>query len=122
MELAAQRLTQNSTYQGVGTVEYLYNAVTNDHYFLELNPRLQVEHPVTEGSTDTNLPATQLQVAMGTPLHNIPEVRRLYGQPDAYGTDPIHFLEDWYVDIATRDYQKRREVQQRATTLFCKII
>lgn len=43
MELAAQRLTQNIGYQGAGTVEYLYNAATNKYFFLELNPRLQVE-------------------------------------------------------------------------------
>mmetsp|Transcript_13003 Transcript_13003/g.28230 ORF Transcript_13003/g.28230 Transcript_13003/m.28230 type:complete len:2095 (-) Transcript_13003:158-6442(-) len=99
MELAAQRLTQNIGYQGAGTVEYLYNAATNDYYFLELNPRLQVEHPVTEGITGTNLPATQLQVAMGIPLHNMPEIRKLYGRPDVLGTDNIDFLEERYVDM-----------------------
>ncbi|KAL7551919.1 hypothetical protein ACHAWF_015126 [Thalassiosira exigua] len=99
MELAAQRLTQNIGYQGAGTVEYLYNADTDEYYFLELNPRLQVEHPVTEGITGANLPATQLQVAMGIPLYNIPEVRKLYGRPDAYGTDPVDFLEERYRDI-----------------------
>lgn len=62
MELAAQRLTQSIGYIGAGTVEYLYNAADNKFYFLELNPRLQVEHPVTEGLTGVNLPATQLQV------------------------------------------------------------
>jgi acetyl-CoA carboxylase/biotin carboxylase 1 len=62
MELAAQRLTQTIGYIGAGTVEYLYNAADNKFYFLELNPRLQVEHPVTEGLTGVNLPATQLQV------------------------------------------------------------
>jgi acetyl-CoA carboxylase / biotin carboxylase 1 len=94
MEKAAQRLTQSIGYIGAGTVEYLYNAATDKYFFLELNPRLQVEHPVTEGITLVNLPATQLQVAMGIPLNNIPEIRRMYGKEDVYGTDKIDFLED----------------------------
>jgi len=99
MELAAQRLTQSIGYQGAGTVEYLYNADTNSYFFLELNPRLQVEHPVTEGITGVNLPATQLQVAMGIPLYEIPQVRQLYDKPDTYGTEKIDFLAERYRDI-----------------------
>jgi acetyl-CoA carboxylase / biotin carboxylase 1 len=99
MELAAQRLTQSIGYIGAGTVEYLYNADTNKYFFLELNPRLQVEHPVTEGITGVNLPATQLQVAMGIPLYNIPEIRRFYGR-EMYGIgDKIDFFEDEYKTI-----------------------
>ena len=45
-----------------GTIEYLYNPVDQTFFFLELNPRLQVEHPCTEMITDVNLPACQLQV------------------------------------------------------------
>lgn len=100
MEKAAQRLTQNIGYVAAGTVEYLYNADTNDFFFLELNPRLQVEHPVTEGITDVNLPATQLQVAMGIPLNMIPEIRNMYGL-DMYGTSKIDFLEEEYKPMDT---------------------
>lgn len=100
MQRAAQRLTQTIGYIGAGTVEYLYNADTDKYFFLELNPRLQVEHPVTEGITGVNLPATQLQVAMGIPLYNIPEVRRLYGR-DMYGTDKIDFMEEDYKPLDT---------------------
>eukprot|EP00629_Pelagomonadales_sp_RCC1024_P012150 CAMPEP_0119277558 /NCGR_PEP_ID=MMETSP1329-20130426/17410_1 /TAXON_ID=114041 /ORGANISM="Genus nov. species nov., Strain RCC1024" /LENGTH=402 /DNA_ID=CAMNT_0007278033 /DNA_START=95 /DNA_END=1300 /DNA_ORIENTATION=- len=74
MELAACRLTASIGYSGAGTVEYLYHAATKKYYFLELNPRLQVEHPCTEGITMINMPATQLQVAMGIPLHRIPHI------------------------------------------------
>jgi acetyl-CoA carboxylase/biotin carboxylase 1 len=99
MEKAAQRLTQNIGYIGAGTVEYLFNADTGKYFFLELNPRLQVEHPVTEGITGVNMPATQLQVAMGIPLNRIPEIRKLYGRPDVYGSDTIDFLEEDYKPI-----------------------
>jgi len=99
MERAAQRLTQSIGYQGAGTVEYLFNADTGKYFFLELNPRLQVEHPVTEGVTDVNLPATQLQVAMGIPLNRIPQIRALYAREDIYGSDKIDFLEEEYRDI-----------------------
>ena len=44
-----------SRFSGAGTIEYLYNATTNQFYFLELNPRLQVEHPVTEAITGVRL-------------------------------------------------------------------
>ena len=101
MQKAAQRLTQSIGYVGAGTVEYLYNADTDKFFFLELNPRLQVEHPVTEGISGVNMPATQLQVAMGIPLYNIPEVRRFYGRPDMYGTDKIDFMEEEYKPIDT---------------------
>mmetsp|Transcript_4093 Transcript_4093/g.8426 ORF Transcript_4093/g.8426 Transcript_4093/m.8426 type:complete len:1007 (-) Transcript_4093:3291-6311(-) len=101
MQRAAQRLTQSIGYQGAGTVEYLYNANTGKYFFLELNPRLQVEHPVTEGISDVNMPATQLQVAMGIPLHNIPQIRQFYAKEDPYATDPIDFMTEDYKDINT---------------------
>ncbi|KAK7068522.1 hypothetical protein SK128_027163 [Halocaridina rubra] len=78
MEKAAVKLAKLVGYVNAGTVEYLYDNDGN-FYFLELNPRLQVEHPCTEMITDINLPAAQLQIAMGIPLHRIRCVRLLYG-------------------------------------------
>ncbi len=79
MEEAAVSLCKAVGYTNAGTVEYLYSESEEKFYFLELNPRLQVEHPVTEMITRVNLPAAQLQVAMGIPLYHIPEIRELYG-------------------------------------------
>lgn len=59
---AAVKLAKMVGYISAGTVEYLYNADDGTFYFLELNPRLQVEHPCTEMVADVNLPALQLQV------------------------------------------------------------
>lgn len=80
MEKAAVALAKAVGYANAGTVEYLYSETEKKFFFLELNPRLQVEHPVTEMITRANLPAAQLQVAMGIPLHNIPEIREIYGR------------------------------------------
>ncbi|KAJ3217083.1 acetyl-coenzyme-A carboxylase [Dinochytrium kinnereticum] len=79
MEKAAVRLAQMVGYVSAGTVEYLYEPATNDFYFLELNPRLQVEHPTTEMVSGVNIPAAQLQIAMGIPLSCIKDIRILYG-------------------------------------------
>lgn len=79
MEQAAVRLGKLVGYVLAGTVEYLYLHLDNQFYFLELNPRLQVEHPTTEMVTGVNLPAAQLQIAMGIPMHRIRDIRTLYG-------------------------------------------
>ena len=61
MESAAERLCASVNYGNAGTVEFLY--VDNEYYFLEVNCRLQVEHPVTELLWGINLPKIQVQVA-----------------------------------------------------------
>ncbi|XP_026475191.1 acetyl-CoA carboxylase isoform X2 [Ctenocephalides felis] len=89
MEKAAVRLAKMVGYVSAGTVEYLYD-ITGNYYFLELNPRLQVEHPCTEMVADVNLPAAQLQIGMGIPMHRIKDIRLLYGE-SPWGTSVIDF-------------------------------
>ena len=90
MEKAAVSLAKTVGYCNAGTVEYLFLEESNSFAFLELNPRLQVEHPVTENILGLNLPACQLQVAMGVPLHRIADVRKIYGR-NPVGRDTIDF-------------------------------
>ncbi|KAJ3042399.1 acetyl-coenzyme-A carboxylase [Rhizophlyctis rosea] len=90
MEAAAVRLGKLVGYVSAGTVEYLYEPSTGQYFFLELNPRLQVEHPTTEMVTGVNIPAAQLQVAMGIPLCCIREIRTMYGLTP-HGTSDIDF-------------------------------
>lgn len=74
------RLTKAINYRGAGTVEYLYDPKVKKFYFLELNPRLQVEHPVTECITGVNLPACQLQIGMGIPLTHIADLQKYFNR------------------------------------------
>jgi acetyl-CoA carboxylase, biotin carboxylase subunit len=55
-------------YRNLGTVEFVIDAATGKPYFLEVNCRIQVEHPVTEAITYLDLVAMQLQIAAGDPL------------------------------------------------------
>lgn len=93
MERCARALARAVGYVGAATVEYLYSMEDGGYYFLELNPRLQVEHPVTEWISGVNLPACQLLIGMGVPLHRIPDIRRLYGKEPS-GMGPIDFETD----------------------------
>ncbi|HET6747799.1 MAG TPA: biotin carboxylase N-terminal domain-containing protein [Actinomycetes bacterium] len=65
---AAVALGRRLGYRGLGTVEFLVDQALDGFFFLELNARIQVEHPVTEAVTGLDLVAEQLAVAEGRPL------------------------------------------------------
>jgi acetyl-CoA carboxylase, biotin carboxylase subunit len=65
---AAVRFAQGLCYRGAGTVEFLVDQARDAFYFLEMNARIQVEHPVTEAVTGLDLVAEQIAIASGAGL------------------------------------------------------
>ncbi|KAI1324066.1 acetyl-CoA carboxylase [Xylariaceae sp. FL0255] len=115
MEQAAVRLGRLVGYVSAGTVEYLYSHDEDEFYFLELNPRLQVEHPTTEMVSGVNLPVAQLQVAMGIPLHRISDIRLLYG------VDPKLSIEIDFEFKNPQSEKSQRRPQPRGHCTACRI-
>jgi len=76
---AAVRLARKANYRNAGTVEFLYDVDAQNWYFIEVNPRIQVEHTVTEMVTGIDLVRSQILVAQGHRLHDEPLA--LPGQP-----------------------------------------
>ncbi len=76
LEQAAVRLTQAIGYRNAGTVEFLYHAPTRTFSFMEVNARLQVEHPVSEMITGADLVKLQIHVARGGRLEGDAPTKR----------------------------------------------
>ena len=76
LKASAERLALAVDYRGAGTVEFLYHPGERRFAFLEVNTRLQVEHPITELTTSFDLVKAQLHVAAGGRLEGEPPVER----------------------------------------------
>jgi len=68
MREAALSIAREVNYLNAGTIEFLYNKVSEEFFFLEMNTRLQVEHPVTEMVTGTDIVAEQIRISQGENL------------------------------------------------------
>ena len=69
---AAVSLTRQAKYRNAGTVEFLYDVDSEKWYFIEVNPRIQVEHTVTEMVTGIDIVRAQMLIAQGHKLHEEP--------------------------------------------------
>lgn len=95
MTTAALKLAKAVNYENAGTVEFIVNSKTGDFYFLEMNTRLQVEHPVTEFVTGTDMVEEQFKIAYGLPLNLKQEKIKFSGHSiecRLYAEDPVSFI------------------------------
>ena len=114
---AALQLAATLGYQSAGTVEFLVDNDSGEFFFLEVNTRLQVEHPVTEEVTGIDLVREQLRIAMGEPLGYGQEAISFSGhaiEARLYAEDPAN---DFLPAIGTLEaYEPAREPAVRWDT------
>jgi acetyl-CoA carboxylase, biotin carboxylase subunit len=99
IEMAAVNLTRHLNYRGAGTVEFLVDAETYDFYFLEMNARIQVEHPVTEAITGIDLIEQQLLIAGGARLSLTQDMVDASLESGGHAIEVRINAEDWRADF-----------------------
>ena len=94
----AVNVARSCNYLGAGTVEFIFDVHTGEYYFLEMNTRLQVEHPVTEMITGVDLVREQINIADGKPISFKQDDLKINGhaiEVRVYAEDPSNnFLPD----------------------------
>ena len=75
----AEKIADAVNYTGAGTVEFIYDVPSDAIYFMEMNTRLQVEHPVTEVVTGVDIVEKQLQIASGDSIEKMKFAEKGYG-------------------------------------------
>lgn len=83
---AALRIARKASYRNAGTMEFLYDVDSQRWYFIEVNPRIQVEHTVTEMVTGVDLVRSQILVAQGHELHEEPLALPAQDKVPLYGS------------------------------------
>ena len=87
---AAVRLGESVGYANAGTVEFIYDGARDDFYFLEVNTRLQVEHPITEACTGVDLVDWMIRTAAGEP----PDLATFKAEPKGAAMEVRIYAED----------------------------
>jgi acetyl/propionyl-CoA carboxylase alpha subunit len=103
---AAVNVARSCNYRGAGTVEFIYDK-NGDFFFLEMNTRLQVEHPVTEMITGKDLVKEQIWIAEGKPLNFTQDDLKINGHAIELRVYAENSFDNFMPDTGTLEVYKR---------------